>query len=121
MQIFTPRKPKSVWSKLNKQHIEELIEQGLMTPSGLEKIEVAKQNGSWNTLDAIEELIIPADLKQALDANETANRYFEAFSNSSKKNILFWIESAKRPETRLRRIEQTISSTEQNKNPLARG
>jgi uncharacterized protein YdeI (YjbR/CyaY-like superfamily) len=121
MQIFTPRKPKSVWSKLNKQYIEELIEQGLITPSGLEKIEAAKQDGSWNKLDAIEQLIIPADLKKALEANETANRYFEAFSNSSKKNILFWIESAKRPETRLRRIEQTISSAMQNKNPLARG
>ena len=120
MQIFTPRKPKSVWSKLNKQYIEELIEQGLMTPSGLEKIEAAKQDGSWNKLDAIEQLIIPADLKKALEANETANRYFEAFSNSSKKNILFWIESAKRPETRLKRIEQTISSAAQNKNPLAR-
>jgi uncharacterized protein YdeI (YjbR/CyaY-like superfamily) len=93
----------------------------LITPSGLEKIEAAKQNGSWNTLDAIEELIIPADLKQALEANEAANKYFDAFSNSSKKNILFWIESAKRPETRLRRIEQTISSAVQNKNPLARG
>jgi uncharacterized protein YdeI (YjbR/CyaY-like superfamily) len=120
MQIFTPRKPKSVWSKLNKQYIEELIEQGLMTPFGLEKIEAAKQDGSWNKLDAIEQLIIPADLKKALEANETANRYFEAFSNSSKKNILFWIESAKRPETRLKRIEQTISSAAQNKNPLAR-
>ncbi len=120
MQIFTPRKPKSVWSKLNKQYIEELIKEGLMTPSGLEKIEAAKQDGSWNKLDAIEQLIIPADLKKALEANETANTYFEAFSNSSKKNILFWIESAKRPETRLKRIEQTISSAAQNKNPLAR-
>ena len=120
MQIFTPRKRKSVWSKLNKQYIEELIEQGLMTEAGLVKIEAAKQDGSWNTLDAIEELIIPADLKQALEANETANRYFEAFSKSSKKNILFWIESAKRPETRLKRIEQTISSVAQNKNPLVR-
>ncbi|HEY9711504.1 MAG TPA: YdeI/OmpD-associated family protein, partial [Oculatellaceae cyanobacterium] len=120
MQTFTPRKPKSVWSKLNKQYIKELIEQGLMTEAGLVKIEAAKQDGSWNTLDAIEELIIPEDLKQALEANETANRYFEAFSKSSKKNILFWIESAKRPETRLKRIEQTISSVAQNKNPLAR-
>ena len=120
MQIFTPRKQKSVWSKLNKQYIEELIEQGLMTEAGLVKIEAAKQDGSWNTLDAIEELIIPVDLKQALEANETANKYFEKFSNSSKKNILFWIESAKRPETRLKRIEQTISSVAQNKNPLAR-
>ncbi|RUR75281.1 YdeI family protein [Chlorogloeopsis fritschii PCC 9212] len=120
MQIFTPRKPKSVWSKLNKQYIEELIEQGLMTKAGLEKIEAAKKDGSWNTLDAIEELIIPTDLKQALEANETAKMHFEAFSNSSKKNILFWIESAKRQQTRLKRIEQTIIAAAQNKNPLTR-
>lgn len=120
MQLYTPRKPKSVWSKLNKQYIQELITQGLMTKAGLEKIEAAKKDGSWNTLDAIEELIIPADLKQALTANETAHTNFEAFSKSTKKNILFWIDSAKRSETRLRRIEQTISSAVQNKNPLAR-
>lgn len=119
-QIFTPRKPKSVWSKLNKQYIKELIEQDLMTKAGIEKIKTAQQDGSWHKLDAIEELLIPADLKQALEANETANRYFEVFNNSSKKNILFWIESAKRPDTRLKRIEQTISSAVQNKNPLAR-
>jgi uncharacterized protein YdeI (YjbR/CyaY-like superfamily) len=118
MQVFTPRKPKSVWSKLNKQYIEELIEQGLMTQAGLTKIEAAKQDGSWNKLDAIENLIIPIDLKQALEANETANQYFEAFSKTSKKNILFWIESAKRPQTKLKRIEQTINSAAQNKNPL---
>jgi uncharacterized protein YdeI (YjbR/CyaY-like superfamily) len=117
MQIFTPRKPKSVWSKLNKQYIEELIEQGLMTEAGLKKIAAAKQNGSWTTLDAIEALIIPDDLQQALAANEIANKYFQAFSNSVKKNILFWIESAKRPETRLKRIEQTIISATQNVNP----
>jgi uncharacterized protein YdeI (YjbR/CyaY-like superfamily) len=119
-QIFTPRKPKSVWSKLNKQYIQELIEQGLMTQVGLEKIEAAKQDGSWNSLDAIEALTIPIDLKQALEANFSANHNFEAFSNSLKKNILFWIDSAKRPETRLKRIEQTIISAAQNGNPLIR-
>lgn len=120
MQIFTPRKPKSVWSKLNKQYIEELLDQNLIAPFGPEKIEAAKQDGSWNTLDAIEDLIIPVDLKQALAANETANRYFEGFSKSTKKNILSWIESAKRSETRLKRIEQTVNSAANNKNPLAR-
>ncbi|MEW5856093.1 MAG: YdeI/OmpD-associated family protein [Cyanobacteriota bacterium] len=120
MQIFTPRKPKSVWSKLNKQYIEELIEQGLMTEAGFKKIDAAKQDGSWTTLDESEALTIPMDLKQALEANEAANRNFEAFSNSLKKNILFWIDSAKRPETRLKRIEQTISSAAQNRNPLIR-
>jgi uncharacterized protein YdeI (YjbR/CyaY-like superfamily) len=117
-QVLTPRKPKSVWSKLNKKYIEELIEQGLMTEAGLEKIEAAKQDGSWSTLDESEALIVPVDLKQALAANEIANITFEAFSDSSKKNILFWIGSAKRLETRLKRIEQTIRSAVQNKSPL---
>src|SRR5579883_642961 len=115
MQLFSPRKPKSVWSKLNKQRVEALIQQGLMTEAGLQKIELAKQDGSWNKLDAIEELEIPEDLKNALEANEPANTYFNAFSNSSKKNILWWIESAKRPETRLKRIEETVTLAAQNK------
>lgn len=119
-QVFTPRKPQSVWSKLNKQYIQELIEKGLMTEIGLGKIAAAKQNGSWYKLDAIEELTIPADLEQALTVNATANNYFHAFSKSSRKNILAWIESAKRPETRVKRIEQTISFALQNKSPLVR-
>lgn len=117
-QVFTPRKQKSVWSKLNKQYIEELIEQALMTEAGLIKIITAKQDGSWNTLDIIEQLIVPADLQQALSENELANKSFAAFSNTVKKNILFWIVSAKRPDTRLRRIERTINSAARNQNPL---
>jgi uncharacterized protein YdeI (YjbR/CyaY-like superfamily) len=120
MQVFTPRKPKSVWSKLNKQYLEELIEQGLMTEAGLATIVVAQQNGSWTSLDQIEALMLPADLQQALATNENANRYFAAFSNTTKKIILVWIASAKRSETRLKRIEQTVNSAAQNKNPLAR-
>jgi len=119
-QIFTPRKPTSVWSKVNTQYIEALIAQELMTAVGLEKIAIAKQNGSWTALDAIEALIIPTDLKQALAANEAAKRNFEAFSTSSKKVLLFWIDSAKRAETRLKRIEQTVISAAQNQNPLLR-
>ncbi len=119
-QIFTPRKPKSVWSKLNKQYVEELIDQGLMTDAGLTKILAAKQDNSWTILDAIEALVIPADLIAALDNNHTAQQNFEQLSNSSKKNILFWIESAKRPETRFKRINQTAIAAAQNKNPLVR-
>jgi uncharacterized protein YdeI (YjbR/CyaY-like superfamily) len=119
-QIFTPRKPKSVWSKLNKQYIEELIELGLMTEVGLAKIEAAKQDGSWFTLDEVEALTIPGDLQQALELNDIANRNFAAFSNSTKKTILYWINSARRAETRLRRIEQTIGAATQNRNPFIR-
>lgn len=119
-QIFTPRKPKSVWSKLNKQYVEELTDQGLMTKLGLEKIEIAQQNGSWNALDAIEALIIPPDLQQALEVNEVAYGYFQAFNNSTKKIILTWIDGAKRLETRQKRIEQTVIASATNCNPLAR-
>jgi len=118
-QIFTPRKPKSVWSKLNKQYIEELTQQGLMTEVGLQKINAAKQDGSWTSLDDIEALIIPEDLQQALEKNKAAKQNFDQFSNSTKKTILFWIGSAKRPETRLPRIQKTINSAIQNQNPLA--
>ncbi|MBW4470700.1 MAG: YdeI/OmpD-associated family protein [Stenomitos rutilans HA7619-LM2] len=119
-QIFTPRKLGSVWSKLNKQYIEELTQTGLMNDVGLQKINIAKQDGSWVTLDDIEALIIPSDLKQALEASDIANQNFQTFNNSTKKTILFWIASAKRVETRLKRIEQTIDSALQNRSPLAR-
>lgn len=117
-QIFTPRKPKSVWSKLNKQYIEELIAQDKMAEAGLAKIAAAKQDGSWTSLDEIEALIVPPDLIQALEADATANKYFAAFNKSTKKSILQWIQSAKRPETRLNRIEKTVISAAQNNNPL---
>lgn len=119
-QIFTPRKPKSVWSKLNKQYLEELSIQGLITSAGLEKIAAAKQDGSWYSLDAIEALVMPPDLQQALEINPIAQNNFTAFNKTTKKNILFWIATAKRPATRLQRIEQTIQSALVNKNPLSR-
>jgi uncharacterized protein YdeI (YjbR/CyaY-like superfamily) len=115
MLLFSPRKPKSPWSQLNKQRIEALIAQGLMTPAGLEKIESAKKDGSWNTYDNVEDLTVPDDLAQALAANPTAQGYFEAFPPSSKKIILWWIASAKKPETRAKRIEETVRLAAINK------
>ena len=117
-QIFTPRKPKSVWSKLNKQYVKELIEQNLMTEAGLEKIKIAQENGSWTALDEVEALIVPDDLKRSLEQNIIANKNFENFSNSTKKSILFWISNAKRTQTRANRIQKTIDSAMNNKNPL---
>lgn len=113
--LFTPRKPKSVWSKLNKTRIERLIENGLMTEVGLAKIEAAKRNGSWNTLDASDRLEIPADLAEAFERNKAAQKNFEAFSDSVKRTILSWIFSAKGGETRAARIEKTVAMAAQNK------
>ena len=108
MRLFSPRKSKSPWSRLNKQRVEKLIEQGFMTEAGLKVIEEAKRNGSWNAYDEIENLTLPPDLENALNANADASRYFQAFSPSVKKSILWWIESAKQPETRRKRIEETV-------------
>lgn len=105
-QYYSKRKPDSTWSKINKEKVDQLIENGLMTKSGLKSIEVAKQNGSWTILDDIEELIIPKDLKKALESYKNAFEYFDSQSKSSKKMLLYWVASAKRPETRQKRIEE---------------
>lgn len=115
MQLFTPRKPKSPWSRLNKERVARLIEDGLMTEAGMALIEAAKENGFWTILDPVENLEVPDDLQEALEANPTALSYFEAFADTYKKGILWWIISAKRPETRANRVAKTVAMAENNK------
>ena len=107
-QFFAKRSPKSNWSKVNKAKVEKLIKEKRMAKAGLEAIETAKQNGTWNTLDDVDNSILPDDLTKAFLKNTTAKKYFDAFPKSSKKIILEWIQNAKREETRLKRIEETI-------------
>ncbi len=114
MLWFAPRKAGTGWSKLNKSRVEKLIAAGRMTPAGLAKIEAAKQDGSWNALDKIEALEIPPDLAKALAANKTAQKYFNEFPRSVRRAILEWIASAKKPETRAKRIEETVTSAAKN-------
>ncbi len=118
MQVFTPRKPGSTWSKINKERVRKLVKKGLMQPAGLEKVENAKKDGSWNFLDDIENLVIPKDLKDALGENETALNNFEGFANSIKKQILYWIASAKRQDTRNKRIEKVMEAAIRNQTPF---
>jgi uncharacterized protein YdeI (YjbR/CyaY-like superfamily) len=113
--LFTPRKRKSVWSKLNKERVEKLIASGLMTEIGLAKIKAAKQDGSWILLDASDNLEIAEDLRTALAANRTAKTNFEMFPIGAKKSILQWLNSAKREETRQARIEKLVRMAAQNK------
>lgn len=114
MLLFSPRRPGSPWSRLNKQHVKAMIAEGLMRPPGLAAIEQAKQDGSWTIYDEIEDLVIPGDLSAALAENEAAARHFHAFNDSSKKSILWWIKSAKRPATRRRRIAETVELAKHN-------
>ena len=113
--LFTPRKPRSVWSKLNKTRVEKLMADGAMTAIGLAKIEAAKKDGSWNVLNASDNLEMPADLLEAFERNKTAQVNFEAFTESVRRVILSWIFSAKRDETRTARVEKTVTMAAVNK------
>ena len=114
MLYISPRKPQSNWSKANKNRIAKLLQQGLMTPAGIEKVERAKADGSWSFLDDVEALILPDDLQQALTQNAIAEQYFTAFPPSVKRGILEWIKNAKRQETRNRRIAKTVELAAKN-------
>lgn len=114
MQLFSPRKKKSPWSKLNKERIEKLMHSGAMMPPGLEKIEQSRKDGSWTVLDNIEALIYPGFFKAALEANPQAEKNFRNFNKTYVKGVLWWLESAKRDETRQKRLKQVIDSAEKN-------
>jgi uncharacterized protein YdeI (YjbR/CyaY-like superfamily) len=117
MQFFSRRKPNGTWSKVNKEKIKKLIENGLMTKVGFEIIESAKQNGTWTILDEVEELKIPTDLAKELKNKKGSQDFFLGFSKSVKKAILQWLVLAKRPETRQKRITEIVELAAQNLKP----
>ncbi|MBF9141804.1 YdeI/OmpD-associated family protein [Hymenobacter properus] len=106
--LFTPRKPRSGWSKVNKERLERLEAAGQLMPAGLAAIARAKQNGAWESLDAAEAGAVPEDLADALAADKAAGRHFAAFAPSARKQILTWVLGAKQPETRARRVAETV-------------
>ena len=114
IQYFSPRKPKSVWSALNKKYLEELIPSGLMQEGGLKSIEIAKANGSWTSLDDVENGVIPDNLQLAFDNNPKAFTNFQNFSKSYKKGYLYWLNQAKRDATKEKRIKEIIKLCEAN-------
>lgn len=116
-QLVTPRKPGSNWSRSNKARVKHLIEQGRMTPSGLAAVEAAQANGSWESLDEVDALVIPEDLATAL-ASAGAGDGFSALSPSQRKMALYWIGSAKRDATRAARIAKTVEAALLGKPPL---
>jgi uncharacterized protein YdeI (YjbR/CyaY-like superfamily) len=111
-QHFAPRRPGGTWARSNKERVERLEREGRMTPAGRRVVETAQRDGSWNALDDIEALMIPPDLAAALRHNAAAAGRFEAFSPSVRRAFLWWIKSARRPETRARRIADTVWSAE---------
>ncbi|MBC8052197.1 MAG: YdeI/OmpD-associated family protein [Sphingobacteriaceae bacterium] len=117
IQFFTRRKPGSVWSKINKGKVDQLIKNGMMSEAGYRSIEIAKQNGGWTILDDVEELIIPPDLELAFDSNPGSKDYYLSLSKSVKKMILQWLVLARRPNTRENRIKEIAELAAQKLRP----
>ena len=109
MLRLSPRKPKSGWSKVNKDRIERLTADGLMAEPGLARIEQAKRNGPWTLIDAATADTVPADLTEAFARHPGAEQNFMGFPPSTRRATLEWITLARRPETRAARIEETAS------------
>jgi uncharacterized protein YdeI (YjbR/CyaY-like superfamily) len=117
--LFTPRKPGSIWSARNKQCVEELIREGKMTAAEIAKVVAAKKDGSWDILNDVEELRIPEDFRLSLAGNVEAQKNFVVLSDSAKKQVLWWIQSAKRSETRMKRIQLVVEELQKGaKNPF---
>lgn len=109
---YTPRRKRSIWSQTNKWRAERLIQEGRMTAAGLAKIEEAKASGEWEAATRREDVeTIPSDLREALQSEEIAWSSFRDWSDSKKKQYLYWVESAKKPETRQKRIRAIVEMT----------
>ncbi len=107
--LFTPRRPGSAWARSNKERVKKLIAEGRMQPAGLAKIDAAKKDGSWTLLDGVEATLVPPDLKKALAA-AGATRKFDALRATAKREHLYALATAKRPETRAKRLAGVVRS-----------
>ncbi|MEX1072278.1 MAG: YdeI/OmpD-associated family protein [Chloroflexota bacterium] len=107
-QLLTPRRAGSGWARSNKDRVERLIADGRMTDAGLAVIASAKADGSWSMQDAAEALIEPDELEAALNASSAARRHWDQFPSSPRRALIWWVMSAKRPETRARRVATIV-------------
>lgn len=115
LQRFTPRRARSVWSKVNVEKVAALIDAGRMQPPGLAQIEAAQADGRWaQAYDGARTAVVPDDLLAALDAEPKAQAFFATLNASNRYAVLWRIQTAVKPETRARRIEQLVAK-------LARG
>ncbi|WP_229786682.1 MULTISPECIES: YdeI/OmpD-associated family protein [Actinokineospora] len=118
LQRFTPRRPNSKWSKVNRDKVAALIEQGRMRPPGQAEIDRAKADGRWDAAyDSAKTATVPEDLAAALAANPTAAASFETLDRRNRYAILYQIQDAKKPETRTRRIEKYVTMLAKGEKP----
>jgi uncharacterized protein YdeI (YjbR/CyaY-like superfamily) len=109
-QRWTPRRARSIWSKINRAAAEAMIERGEMKPAGLREVERAKADGRWErAYDSPKTAEVPADLRAALERDPAAAAFFAGLDSNNRYAILHRIQNAKKPETRTRRIEQFVA------------
>jgi uncharacterized protein YdeI (YjbR/CyaY-like superfamily) len=116
--LFTPRRPGGTWARSNKERVARLIASGRMQPAGQAVIDAAKASGTWTLLDEIEALVIPGDLATAFSETPGADAGFAALADYQKQMALYWIASAKRPETRTKRIAATAEAATEGRAPV---
>jgi uncharacterized protein YdeI (YjbR/CyaY-like superfamily) len=114
MQLFTPRKPRSNWSGPNKERVARLTSAGLMAPAGQAMVDLARATGTWTALDDVEAGMEPDELAAALDAAPAARRHWDAFPPSARRMLLGWLVTARKPETRARRIGEIVMRAAEN-------
>ena len=115
---FCPRRKNSIWSEQNKKRVARLIEEGRMTQAGLAKIDEAKANGEWDKAAVREDItVVPEELTRALAGNEKARLNLDRLAPSYRRQFIYWVAIAKRPETRRKRIEETIELLVRKKKP----
>ena len=113
LQKFTPRGPKSIWSKINTEKAERLIASGEMKSAGLQAIEAAKQDGRWQAAyQSQKNISVPEDFQAALDKNKKAKAFFATLNSVNRYAILFRIHNVKKAETRAKKIQQFIEMLE---------
>jgi uncharacterized protein YdeI (YjbR/CyaY-like superfamily) len=115
LQLMTPRKAKSGWTRLNRRRVAALERQGRMTEAGRRAVEVARANGWWTIYDPVEDLVEPDDLAAALDAAPAARAAWNGFPPSARKQMLWQVVSAAKPETRAKRIGKIVAEAEQGR------
>jgi uncharacterized protein YdeI (YjbR/CyaY-like superfamily) len=113
LQRFTPRRPRSRWSRINRDTAQRLIDQGRMRPAGLREVERAQADGRWEAAyDGQRTSTVPDDLQRELDARPQAKAFFDSLSSQNRYAILYRLQDAKRPETRARRLAQFVAMLE---------
>jgi uncharacterized protein YdeI (YjbR/CyaY-like superfamily) len=113
LQRFTPRRPRSRWSRINREKAERLIADGRMRPAGLAEIERAKGDGRWDAAyEGQRSITVPTDLQRELDARPQAKAFFAELSSQNRYAILYRLQDAKRPETRARRLAKFVAMLE---------